>query len=292
MKSKVNQELSKAKQLDQFYTSPDYAATFYDTIQQHVDLSAADILLEPSAGSGNFYNLMDPDKRIGLDLDPKGIGIIQQNFFEWKPSNPNSKIHTIGNPPFGKNSRLAIDFFNHAASFSESISFVIPRTFRKTSILNRLSLDFHMIYDETVPDNSFLFNNNKYDVWCAAQIWVRKKEKRKIIPIHKFSQFKDYFEIVNPEKADFAVQRVGAGAGTVKTGNILKYSPSSHFFIKQHQPNIVDEFKNLDYDSVKYNTVGNPSVSANELLELWLRSNNVLKKSQQPKNIFAELFEK
>jgi hypothetical protein len=198
MKLKAHQEVSKTKQLDQFYTSPEYAENFYNTIQKYVDLSTADILLEPSAGSGNFYNLMDPNKRIGLDLDPKSNGIIQQDFFTWKPNNNDIKIHTIGNPPFGKNSRLAIRFFNHAASFSESISFIIPRTFRKTSVLNRLSLDFHKIYDETVPKNSFLFDNNPYDVWCASQIWVKKKEKRKIIPIYKFSQFKDYFELVNP----------------------------------------------------------------------------------------------
>lgn len=257
-----------SKQLDQFYTNPVYADSFYNTVKSLVDTTHADILLEPSAGTGNFYNLLDVNKRIGLDLDPKCAGVINHDFLTWVPDNEKI-VYTIGNPPFGKNSSLAVKFFNHAASFSEVIAFVIPRTFRKASIINRLHCNFHLLYDETVPDNSFIFNNNNYNVWCCAQIWVKKDTKRKKIKILKLSQFTDFFEIVEPNQADFSIQRVGGAAGLIRTTDFAKFSKQSHYFIKQKHPDTLDVFKDINFEDVKYNTAGNPSISPSEMLELW-----------------------
>lgn len=260
---------STARELDQFYTNPTYAQTFLNKISQTVDLTSYDHLLEPSAGNGSFYNLLDPVKRIGLDLEPKAPGIIHTNFFDW--SWPMGKrIATIGNPPFGKNASLAVKFFNRAAKFSDVIAFIIPRTFRKASIINRLHDKFHLIYDETVPPGSFIFNDNPYDVWCCAQIWVKKEEKRTTIPTLKISQIKEWFEIVAPDQSDFAVQRVGGRAGQIRTQDYKTFSPLSNFFIKAHKPEVLDIFKQINFETVKFNTAGNPSVSPSEMVELWV----------------------
>jgi len=266
MSKKADHE--RSRELDQFYTNPLYAQSFYDVIKATLDLDDATILLEPSAGSGSFYNIMDPAKRLGLDLEPKHAGIIQQDFFTWAPADT-ERVITIGNPPFGKNSSLAVKFFNHAASFSDAIAFIIPRTFRKTSIINRLSRDFHLVYDSTSPDNSFIFNDKPYDVWCCAQIWVRKPTNRAVIPTYKLSDVKEWFEIVEPIDADFAVQRVGGRAGQIRTVDFKDYSKLSNYFIRQIHKDTLDIFKSIDFDSVKFNTALNPSVSPSELVELW-----------------------
>jgi hypothetical protein len=258
----------RSRELDQFYTNPVYAQSFYDIIKTTLDLESADILLEPSAGSGSFYNIMDSKKRVGLDLEPKSAGIIQQDFFTWTPD-PASKVITIGNPPFGKNSSLAVKFFNHAATFSDAIAFIIPRTFRKTSIINRLSRDFHLVYDSTSPENSFIFNNKPYDVWCCAQIWVRKTTNRPVISTYSLSDVAQWFEIVEPDQADFAIQRVGGRAGQIRTSDFKQYSKLSNYFIKQHHADTLDIFKSVDFDGVKFNTALNPSISPSELVELW-----------------------
>jgi hypothetical protein len=259
----------QARDLDQFYTAPSYAQSFLNRITQTVNLDSYDILLEPSAGSGSFYNLLDPNKRIGLDLDPKSPGIIQTDFFEWV--RPLGKtIATIGNPPFGKNAGLAVKFFNHAAKFSEVIAFIIPRTFRKASIINRLHKKFHLVYDETVPLNSFLFKGNPYDVWCCAQIWIRKEESREPIPVLKVEQVKQWFEIVDPDRSDFSVQRVGGRAGQIRINDRCDFSPLSNYFIKAHDSRVLTVFQKINFDNVKFNTAGNPSISPSELVELWI----------------------
>jgi len=255
-----------SKILDQYYTKPECAKKFYDEIKSKIDLNQADVLLEPSAGTGSFFNLMDRSKRVGLDLDPRCPEIDTQDFLEWCAP-INKKIYTIGNPPFGRNSNLAVKFFNHAAEFSNAIAFILPKTFRKISIINRLNLYFHLTYDEDVLQNSFIFENKSYDVSCCSQIWIKKSKKRKKYKVLRFKEFKNYFEIVEPELADFSIQRVGSAAGKIREENIK--SNKYDYFIKQHHPEVLDIFKEIDFEIVKYNTAGNPSISANELLTLW-----------------------
>lgn len=265
----VHQEPSNDRKLDQFYTNPDYAKSFMSIINTYVDISKYDMQLEPSAGSGSFYNLMDADKRFGLDIDPKLDEIQKIDFFDWQYPTDKSVI-TIGNPPFGKNATLAIKFFNHSAKFSDCISFVLPRTFRKSSVINRLDEQFHLIFDETVPDNGFIFEGKPYNVPCCSQIWVKKNENREKITTFKISQLSDYFEIVKPEFSDFSVQRVGGKAGQIRTIDRKNFSELSNYFIKANKDFILDVFTEINFESVKYNTAGNPSISPSELVELFV----------------------
>ena len=61
--------------LDQFYTNSDIAKKCIDTI----DVSKYDMVVEPSAGMGAFYNLIEHTNKIGIDLEPKCDGVFFQN---------------------------------------------------------------------------------------------------------------------------------------------------------------------------------------------------------------------
>lgn len=262
--------MSTSRQLDQFYTNATYAAEFWAAINQQLDLANIDLQLEPSAGCGSFYTLMDPAKRVGLDLDPQFPGIVQMDFFDWRPL-PGKKIITIGNPPFGKNSSLAVKFFNHAAQFSQAIAFVLPRTFRKDSIQNRLNASFHLTYDQDVPPCSFVFDNQPYDVNCCAQIWVKQPYLRSRVTQLRWTNVSKWFWPTSVNDAHFAIQRVGARAGLVRTDNLNQWSKQSHWFIRVADAQVIEIFKQLNFDQVKHNTAGNPSISVNELVSAWLK---------------------
>lgn len=255
--------------LDQYYTDPNYAKYFLNKIDNCVPLCQFDIQLEPSAGTGSFFSILDCHKRIGLDLDPKFNGVQFADFLQFAPT-PDKKIITVGNPPFGKNANLAVKFFNHAAKFSEAIAFILPRSFRKASIVNRLNLNFEKIFDEDVPDYSFMFENKPYDVWCCAQIWIKKPQPREKEKIFSLNDISDYAEKVSKDRADFSIQRVGGRAGKILESDFNHLSPESHYFFKSKNSNTLKYFKQIDFEKIKTNTAGNPSISPNELVQLFL----------------------
>ena len=51
-----------ARELDQFYTNPNYAKQFIDIVDKTIGLSNYDTIVEPSAGNGNF--LIHLDKKL------------------------------------------------------------------------------------------------------------------------------------------------------------------------------------------------------------------------------------
>jgi len=160
-----------AKEFDKFFTRPEVANECLRFLGSVIDPRAVDLWVEPSAGAGAFLNSL-PINKIGLDIDPpRGSehSIEKMDFLTWRgPTSGN--VATVGNPPFGKNSALAVKFFNHAATFSSVIAFIVPRTFQKGSVWNRLHTSFHLRDELEIAPNSFTFLDDVYDVPCVFQI--------------------------------------------------------------------------------------------------------------------------
>ncbi|WP_199797280.1 SAM-dependent methyltransferase [Erythrobacter sp. QSSC1-22B] len=218
--------------------------------------------VEPSAGSGSFFRLLPPGS-IGYDIDPKSPDIIKADFL--KTTLPCvGEIVIIGNPPFGKNSSMAVKFFNHAARQAKVIAFILPRTFQKTSIINRLDPNFHIAHEELVQDNAFIFEGKPKNVPTVFQIWVRKTEKREklVLPIEHSD-----FEFTTADRAEFAIKRVGVGAGRLHHDFTL--SPNSHYFLRANVGGAEATMGTLDFEAFTKRTAGSPSLSKTELVALY-----------------------
>lgn len=257
-----------SKQLDQFYTNENISKKLYEYLDQKYSLIDY-FLIEPSAGTGSFSDLFHINS-IALDLDPKKEYILKQNFidFEFNNSNKDEQIFTIGNPPFGKNSSLAIKFFNKSAEYSKYIAFIIPKTFKKVSVQNKLNLNFHLIEEIALPENSFIFENNKCDIPCIFQIWENRENKREKINTNIKSK---YFDFVLKKDAEFAIRRVGGLAGKLII-DFEKYKEPSHYYIKSKTDlNILKNVFNDSYfalNNMAKNSAGNPSLSKYELIKI------------------------
>ena len=123
--------------LDQYYTQ----RSLTKRLVASLNFDQFDIVLEPSAGDGAFFDYLPKSKRLGIDLEPASPDIRREDFFNFNAQEGKSYF-VVGNPPFGKNSSLAKSFFNRAAGFADKIAFVLPRTFRKLSIINNLDKNF------------------------------------------------------------------------------------------------------------------------------------------------------
>ena len=125
------------------------------------------------------------------------------------------KVLVIGNPPFGQQNSIAVKFINHAAIFADRVAFILPISFKKESVQNRISLNMHLTYEEDLPKNSFTFNGDNYDVKCVFQIWDRKEEKR-IKKAKTNLNTNNMFDFVRKaDSPDAVIHRVGGRAGTV-----------------------------------------------------------------------------
>lgn len=258
-----------ARALDQFYTKPEVAKVCFDFLASHCDLAGA-FFLEPSAGAGALYHWLPANARKGLDLDPKIPDVEQQDFFEFNASvlPAGRPVVVVGNPPFGKNSSLALRFINRAAEFASIVAFVLPQTFKKQSVIKRLAPQLHLVAEFNLAPFSFEFQGAPYDVPCVFQVWERRDSVR---PTTDTPLTHADFKFVSPEEADFAIRRVGGLAGKV-IPEFEGYSPSSHYYIKANDPvRCRALFERICWDEVKHHTAGNPSVSKREVVELYSR---------------------
>ena len=232
-----------------------------------LNISDFDLIIEPSAGNGSFSKQIN--NCIAYDLVPEDESIIQQDFFELDITQFNDKkVLTIGNPPFGVQNNLAIAFFNKAAKYSDTIAFILPKSFMKESIQRKLDLSFHLEKFIELPYNSFLLNGEEYGVNCVFQVWKKKNFKR-IVKKKIFCY--SYIEFGNVNDFDFIVRRVGGNAGKayiLKEGETV--STQSNYFIKNKtslsNEALVDIINGIKMDAVNY-SVGPRSLSKIELIE-------------------------
>ena len=159
--------------LDKFYTKEQVAKKCFNFLHSQLNIPETEIYLEPSAGAGAFIDLLP--NYIALDILPEDERIQEQDFLKFETEK--SDFITIGNPPFGNRSKLAIDFFNKAATFSNVIAFIVPVSFMKWSVQKNLNSNFSLYNYMYLEPESFTSNGNAYSVRTVFQIWVKKNSK-------------------------------------------------------------------------------------------------------------------
>jgi len=255
---------------DKYYTKENIVEKCKIKIKEFINIKENDLIIEPSAGNGSFIKLIkELSKNYKFyDLIPENNNIIKQDFLLLDTTEiikPYNKIHIIGNPPFGRQSSLAIKFIKKCCCFSNTISFILPKSFKKESNKSKFDTFFHLIYEEDLPKNSFSVGGEDCDVPCLFQIWQKKKTQRfvpeKIDPLNfKF--------VKKTELHDISFRRVGVNAGNISKNTDDK-SIESHYFIKFMNNNLIDNNIEL-LNKIKFetdNTVGPKSISKQELIK-------------------------
>lgn len=260
-------DLARARELDQFHTRGDVAECLLEHLRHYVDFESS-LFVEPSAGTGSFY-LRLPLGSIGFDIDVQCPGVIEADFLSTTlPRHP--RIVVVGNPPFGRSCSLAIPFFNHAATFAHTIAFILPLTFMKVSIQNRLDLDFHLIEQIPLPDKAFIFQGKPKHVPTVFQIWQRRDSPRRKLILPKTHP--DFDFVKDPRDADFAIQRVGKKAGLIVED--LEQELKLHYFIRAKKLGVLPRMRNLDFLVFAARTAGNPSLAKTEIVFLYSEALN------------------
>ena len=155
---------------DKFYTKSEVAKECYNFLITHFPEVEDKLFLEPSAGEGRFLPYLK--NYVALDIKPENDLITEQDFLVYKTEEEH--YITIGNPPFGSRSKLAIDFFNKAAEMSDIIAFIVPVSFMKWSVQKNLDNAFALYDYFYLEPESFTDQGNPFSVRTVFQIWIKK----------------------------------------------------------------------------------------------------------------------
>lgn len=250
---------------EQYYTPADLAERLLGEVLQLVPDLSSRTFLEPAGGTGSFINAA---KKIGVndflsfDIEPKHHKVAKGNFLEATIAAKNAV--TISNPPFGRNNSLSIPFFNKAANHSEFICFIVPRSWRKWSVINRLDPRFHLVADHDInidyEDDLGVKLSERSSLATCFQIWQRKELPR---PKYLVSD-QGLIEKTDSTNADVALTIFGFGCGKVLTEFDRKPN-STRMFLKLHHPKALAALQTVDFSRFYKNTAYTEALSFQEI---------------------------
>ena len=221
--------------------------------------------LEPAGGNGSFLVALETlgiEDVISVDLHPKHEGVLEHDFLSFTPAKGN--LVTLSNPPFGRNNALSVPFFNHAAEYSDLIAFLVPRSWRKWSVQNRLDRRFHLIHDQDVDVDYVTAEGQpfgkKNELRTYNQIWEKQAVPRPLIKV----QDKKFLEKCSPEDADIAIRVFGFGCGKVFF-DFPRKPNTTLMFLRVLDQRVSKVIEGLDYERFYLNTAFTKALSFQEI---------------------------
>jgi len=250
---------------EQFYTPPAIAESIIKIVQKRLGNLSGYTLLEPAGGTGSF---IEAAKRYGLtkvisfDIEPHHKKIRLGDFLDQEISRKG--LITISNPPFGRNNSLSIPFFNKAAQVSDLIVFIVPRSWRKWSVQNRLNQNFHLVRDDDLAINYVDVNGEdshaKDRLRTCVQFWERRETIRPLIKVQDMG----IIERTTPDQADAALTMFGYNCGSLTT-DFERRKITTRMYLKFTHPKAKKAIENSDFSKFYLNTAYTEALALPEI---------------------------
>ena len=241
----------------------------------------------------NYLLLCDPSGRHSMTLIERGVSPQDITVWEDTVKGVNSCLTrgvtvvsdldelmgqrfsiVIGNPPYGKNANLAVKFLNKVSELSDDIRMVLPRTFRKPSIINRLNPHLHLVSDVTCPDDTF-----PRGIKACHQRWEVRPDVREPIETFKKEDTTDFVFLPTSEGSDCIITRVANAGVVVRNTETLvltipyhERSSSTTYFLKVKDESVMMRLESLQEQFIECSkeTVGLNSLSIHDIVRLYL----------------------
>lgn len=163
------------------------------------------------------------------------------------------------NPPFGKRGSLALKFINKASLDSDRLAFIVPSSFKKTSVLDSINPEMHLIGCYDLPDQNYrLPDGSTRFVKTTFQLWERRSYFR--ILFKNTVNVKNYFNKVTVDTADYALRTQGSAAGRVLNGLYNKDGSTFSTGTTVYLQNNRDRIEAHDWSTIASFTAATPSI--------------------------------
>ena len=210
---------------DKYYT-PVYLAKYcIDKTFEVIGKENITDIIEPSAGAGAFSHQLDCT---AYDIAPDHNSIIKQDYLALDLGYKKGRL-AIGNPPYGRSSNLAVQFFKKSIKFADYVSFILPVTFFENEIR---MYEFDLVHSEVLKDVKY---SGKKVMTCLnifrrpATGILNKKKNYKLEDVEIY----EYRRGINglPKIFDYGINNWGSGIGKeVKIPGV--YAHELFFIIK------------------------------------------------------------
>ena len=264
----------KRNPIDKYYTSLVVANDCIDLFISKVDVCIEDLIVEPSAGNGSFIG---PLNEVGCavafyDIAPEHSCVSKQDYLD--PAFDVAKINAgghprvfvVGNPPFGRQSSLAIKFIKKSCEYCDAMGFILPKSFKKESMKRHVSLKYHLVLERNIDGDAFMVDGKPHNVPCVFQIWEKLGYDRPSIVKLKPCGY-SFVKMGDIRSPHISFIRVGVNAGRVSR-EIIGKNEQTHYFIRFDNgcDNIMyEKLCNLTF-GCRDDTVGPRSISKQELI--------------------------
>ena len=264
---------------EQYYTPDDLALRLTREVILVVGSLEGRTVLEPAGGTGAFIRAaqaLGAARVVSFDIEPKHTDVVRADFLSKKVRL--SDAVAISNPPFGRNNSLSIPFFNKAADHAEFICFIVPRSGRKWSVINRLDRRFelvadHLGLDELVEaadhdiamdyvDDQGTHLSKQLLLKTCFQIWRRLPDGKQR-PVYKVRDM-GLITKVKPEDADIAMRVFGFNCGRVFE-QFERKPNSTLMFLKLNDPRVLQVLQTADFDRFFKNTAYTEALGIQEI---------------------------
>ena len=250
---------------EQYYTPPQVAQDILKVVVDLLEDFEQKVFLEPAGGTGTFINEALQSgftEVLSYDIEPHHPLVSKGNFLEKKI--PHYNCVTVSNPPFGRNNALSIPFFNKAAEYSDLIVFIVPRSWRKWTVQNKLDRRFTLVREDDlnidyVDASGEPLSKNKYLRTCV-QYWKKSDVLRDLVYVRDMG----IIEKCKYQEADASLTLFGYGCGTVKT-EFEKKPNTTQMFLKLKHPRALEALKAVDFSRFFLNTAYTEALSIQEI---------------------------
>ncbi len=250
---------------EQFYTPRPVADRVVARVIEAVPDAVGRTWIEPAGGTGTF---IDAARDVGVvdvvsfDIEPRHRDVARGDFLQQR-LNVRGAI-SVGNPPFGRNNALSVPFFNHCAMYSDYIAFVVPRSWRKWSVVNRLDSSFHLATDDDLSinyvDAEGVAASGRTYLQTCVQIWERREDRRPKLKV----QDQGIVAKCKPEDADVALTIFGFSCGTVKT-DFPRRKVTTEIYLQLLHPRAMEALQAVDYSRFSRNVAYTDALSIQEI---------------------------
>ncbi len=250
---------------EQYYTPSTTASAIVERLLKQVPGARDRTWIEPAGGTGTFIEAAKASgvsSILSFDIEPHHPLVKRGNFLKQKLKV--SDAVAIGNPPFGRNNALSVPFFNACAKHCDVICFIVPKSWRKWSVINRLDQSFHLLDDYELEINyegvDGVGLSQKFWLNTVVQTWERRESPR-----GKFTvEDRGVVKRATPRTADVSLTIFGFGCGSLKT-EFPRKANTTQIFLSLHHPRALEALQRVDYSRFSQNTAYTAALSIQEI---------------------------